>query len=183
MTPDHAPRWPALLLLPAVALLVLFWAAPARADRFRCANGIADTGHTPQQVLERCGPPTQKDRWRTLNGTRQQWLYNAGPDRLLTTVTFLNGRVTAIRASGFGFDPERQDRDGCRRGRFRIGEPRASVLARCGEPERRIGGESGNPSGRLPLTVTERFDYRTATQVHEIYFENGRVTQIKSRFR
>ena len=177
MTVAAPPGWIGLFLA------MLLWSGPAFADTFRCADGIADIGNTPAQVMEKCGPPTQRDRWRTPAGTQQQWLYNAGPERLLTTVMFLNGRVSIIRASGFGFDPELRDPAGCRRGLFQIGEPRASVLARCGEPEVRQGGGRLTRAGQLPLAVTERFDYRTATQIHEIHFENGRITRINSRFR
>ncbi len=167
--------WLAPLLL-AVTLL----ASTAHGEPLRCGHGIAATGDTAEQVHAKCGEPAQQDQWRTQAGVRQSWLYNFGSDHLLSRISFLDGRVSVIESSGFGFDPQHRDTAACLLGRFTIGESRAAILSRCGEPHTR---SAADPKPKATGIHTERFEYASSTQIHILSFENGQLTQVHSHFR
>jgi Protein of unknown function (DUF2845) len=103
-------------------LLLLAAAGVAQADSFQCGNELVGTGDTPDQVIAKCGNPSDIERstafvpsvaW--VNGVPvsagntlievpvEQWLYNFGPTRLMRRVRFESGRVVAIEILGYGY--------------------------------------------------------------------------------
>jgi hypothetical protein len=105
-------RWLLLLCLCVVA-------APAAA--LRCGTQIVSKGDSSLLLRERCGPPTQIDRyegqvpldrydpftgqWYLDYGTDpyEIWTYNFGPSRFITRVRIRKGIVESIETGGYGF--------------------------------------------------------------------------------
>lgn len=93
------------------------------ADTMRCETGqLVSKGDTTTNVLNDCGEPTQRDRWQecqqppadrpSLNSQRpfsrvdcvtmERWTYNFGPQRLVHSLLFKNGRLLTIQTHGYG---------------------------------------------------------------------------------
>ena len=89
----------------------LAFAAPSRADDgLRCGQWIVSTGAPADDVVKKCGPPTQAsrriERHRTRYGSRQVmfevWIYDRGPNEFVRTLTFENGILERIETGDYG---------------------------------------------------------------------------------
>jgi hypothetical protein len=99
-------------LIGIVASIVVFWAAGASADNFRCPNGsIVSSGDSISEVVVKCDPPTNKvkrtDSDETFRGRIryvevEEWTYNEGPHTLVHYLTFRNGVLIEVKTGTFG---------------------------------------------------------------------------------
>jgi hypothetical protein len=109
-----------------VLLLLLSMAGGAvQADSLQCGTTLVGTGDTRDQVMAKCGNPSDIERstafvqsvaW--VNGVPvsagntlievpvELWLYNFGPSQLMRRVRFESGRVVMIEILGYGYVPE-----------------------------------------------------------------------------
>lgn len=76
-----------------------------------CADGKnVSLGDSKYDVLVKCGTPLESGQFGIDESGQGEsslldvnnWTYNFGPDRLVYTFTFRNGRVTDIRTGGYG---------------------------------------------------------------------------------
>jgi hypothetical protein len=110
----------------AVLLLLLSMACSAvQVDSLQCGSTLVGTGDTRDQVMAKCGNPSDIERstafvqamaW--VNGVPvsagnslievpvELWLYNFGPSQLMRRVRFESGRVVLIETLGYGYVPE-----------------------------------------------------------------------------
>jgi hypothetical protein len=172
-----------------------FLGAPL-AYAFDCENGKAEIGDTKYEILQKCGEPTYKDQTKVSRVketaeafeqdfvTVEYWLYNLGPDRLVTIVTFEKGKAVGMRAYGYGrsrgAEPDLNKT-------VEIGWPAVMVLFVYGPPtdkEERIETSviSLKNGGTLPkATYVEEWTYNLgANRLLRIYhFENGLLKRIE----
>jgi hypothetical protein len=108
-----------------VLLFLLTAAGAAQADAFQCGTALVGTGDTRDQVMAKCGNPSDVERstvfvqstaW--VNGVPvsagntlievpvELWLYNFGPTQLMRRVRFESGRVVMIEILGYGYIPQ-----------------------------------------------------------------------------
>ncbi len=99
----------------ALAVAMLAFGSVAQAQSFRCDAGIVATGDQKPAVLQKCGEPMLTDSFcktppasATTNSTTAQpsavvpcetvedWTYNPGSGRFMTTVRFEQGSVVSI---------------------------------------------------------------------------------------
>ena len=95
-----------------LATALLFLAAGAFADNFRCPNGsIVSSGDSISEVMVKCDPPDNKvkrtDSDETVRGRVryievEEWTYNEGPNTLVHYLTFRNGVLTEVKTGTFG---------------------------------------------------------------------------------
>ena len=112
------------LTLRPLASLVLFagvlGAVPvARADGgFRCGSRLVRNGETEDDVAGKCGDPDAVRTWtevrtesvweggrkieRSIPIEYSEWKYDFGRDRLQRYLTFVQGRLTAVRTGEYG---------------------------------------------------------------------------------
>ncbi|HTN54141.1 MAG TPA: DUF2845 domain-containing protein [Anaeromyxobacter sp.] len=134
-----------------VALLGATAAFPAVAeDSIRCDGGIVSVGDSKLDLLGKCGLPTlqdSRDVWRSgppyqsqAVATVETWTYDFGPNRFMSTVSLLGGRVIGVERGGYGYA-----RDvvrvvpplavaHCEAADVFLGATKVDLLARCGEP-------------------------------------------------
>jgi hypothetical protein len=96
--------------------------APA-SGTLRCGQSLIAVGDTRVELLHKCGKPddvsesvvkeTQAVKVRgqvdvkqevTIETVTEYWTYNFGPNRLMTQLTVVHGRVTSIATLGYGFE-------------------------------------------------------------------------------
>ncbi|WP_432721017.1 DUF2845 domain-containing protein [Jeongeupia wiesaeckerbachi] len=89
---------------------------PALADSFRCQNSLVSEGDSRAAVLQKCGEPLAKDSFcearqtsttplpnggTVVNVTQcetvDEWTYNPGSGKFLTTLRFESGRLSNIK--------------------------------------------------------------------------------------
>lgn len=188
----------------------------ALADSLRCEGGIVATGDTRVDLVGKCGEPTYRDgrtdaragiAWdgdrgvgvsREVGVEIEVWTYDRGPNQFVQTVTLRNGRVQSVERGSYGRATDPAQRDAPPRvsqcdGRFREGDAKHELLARCGEPASRDVWEERR--GELVRAGgTEQVLGGWFTIVHEVWtynfgpnrlqqivrLENGRVTRVES---
>jgi hypothetical protein len=120
---DVARGWSSMIRL-VVLLLLTAAAGVAHADSFQCGTALVSSGDTRDQVMAKCGNPSDIERssvfvqsvaW--VNGVPvsagnslievpvELWLYNFGPTQLMRRVRFESGRVITIEILGYGYLP------------------------------------------------------------------------------
>lgn len=100
-------------ILAATAFLA---ASAAEAQSFRCSNGLASVGESKAGVLQKCGEPLLRSGYcqagepvtraaaekaeMTVNVlpcvTVEEWTFNPGRGKFLTTLRFENGQLSSI---------------------------------------------------------------------------------------
>ena len=100
-------------------LLSLGVGPPAHAEGgFRCGSRIVRNGETQDDVAGKCGDPDAERTWTEMqtesiweNGRKiersvpieyTEWKYDFGSDRLIRYLTFVQGRLTAVRTGEYG---------------------------------------------------------------------------------
>jgi Protein of unknown function (DUF2845) len=105
-------------------LLVTMAGGAVQADSFQCGSTLVGTGDTRDQVVAKCGNPSDIERTTAfvqsvawVNGVPvsagnslievpvELWLYNFGPSQLMRRVRFESGRVVMIEILGYGYLP------------------------------------------------------------------------------
>jgi len=93
--------------------LCLIAAHHAWGDTMRCGNGLIEVGESSATVQALCGSPADVERSvivkgtvtatggdsRSIAGTEipvETWTYNRGPNQLMVSIRFVNGKVVAI---------------------------------------------------------------------------------------
>jgi hypothetical protein len=98
--------------LMAVALLALLIAGrPAFAETFRCGQWIASPDMSVDELLQKCGAPTQKTsktvdvygpsasgggRVKRGTSTIEEWTYDRGTQAAPMVVTIIDGRIKSM---------------------------------------------------------------------------------------
>ena len=116
----RALRVAGLSSLSALTLFaVLAVGPPARAEGgFRCGSRLVRNGETQDDVAGKCGDPDDVRNWTETrtesaweNGRKiersvpieyTEWKYDFGSDRLIRYLTFVQGRLTAVRTGEYG---------------------------------------------------------------------------------
>jgi len=93
----------ALISLPSVCI------ASGQVGSFHCSNGIVSIGDTLDEVMSKCGPPTQKTfteisplvgsaayRERNTHIVESHWTYDPGPNGFVYKLEFRDGKVRYI---------------------------------------------------------------------------------------
>ena len=97
-----------------IALLLtgfLFMTTPATAETFRCGQWIASPDMTIEELLEKCGEPTQKTveeidvygpgvsgagRVKRGTSTVEKWTYDRGSQAAAMVVTIVDGEIKSM---------------------------------------------------------------------------------------
>jgi hypothetical protein len=94
-----------------IAASSLSLADPAYADDdFQCSNGIVHVGEQQQEVLQKCGPPTEAKRidrtyrtkWGHARAIFDVWTYNRGPYEFVRVLTFERNILRTIDVGPYG---------------------------------------------------------------------------------
>lgn len=96
-------------LISAVGLVA---AHAAWADTMRCGNGLVEVGDSMAAVRSLCGNPADVQQSSAVNATTtragdssstvgtkvrvETWTYDRGPNQLLVSIRFVDGKVVAI---------------------------------------------------------------------------------------
>ncbi len=118
------------------------------ADSLDCKGGIVSTGDSRVDLVMKCGEPDWKDSHdeeiteRLDSGTKRklivavdEWTYNFGPSQFMRIVTLKNGKITDIRAGGYGYNKgAKPNQRECSGQIVSIGDLKSDVILKCGEP-------------------------------------------------
>ena len=180
----------ALLLLAGTA-----WALP-------CKGLSVNTGDTEEDVAAKCGEAMLKEQRIVKveetdgggeNGstttTIDEWTFDFGPDELMQSYRFENGKLVEIASIGYGRLPDATT-DTCRNGELlAVGDSSRDVFLKCGEPlakepreDKVIETTSGSETCRTTVPVVE-WTYRYGPDLpgYTIRFENGIASEIRAR--
>ena len=98
---------------------VLFWAASASADSFRCGTKLMSDGDSTDKVAALCGPPTDVQRREILRPyygygahnvhtsyevSIEYWTYNLGPNKLMRRLRFEDGILVDVETLSHGYN-------------------------------------------------------------------------------
>ena len=91
--------------IPTVVLaltLLLIITTTTRADTvFRCGSNLVHVGDTIYRVATLCGAPDFTHNPSVIS-TREMWVYDCGPGRLVKVLVFNNGRLINVRTERYG---------------------------------------------------------------------------------
>ncbi len=189
-------------------LLVLFLLAAlprgAAASSISCSGGIVSSGDSVVDLVMKCGQPAWKEshqeeitdrtdpnlKLRTYV-TVEQWTYDFGPQQLLRIVTIRNGVVSGVRTGReYGQSPEGTEtaRPQCGDRVISIGESKADIFAKCGEPFYRTSHDEevwmpvGGTASRKVIVTVEQWTYNFGPQrfMRIITFRNDKVVDIRT---
>jgi len=188
-----------LLLLTLSLPLPLLVATGAMA--LPCNGEAVYTGDTKEQVAAKCGEAalkeqrvvveevTEKKKIRRSTTTIDEWTYDRGPEELVLTYRFENGKVADIRGNGYGSVRDFSI-DNCRNGEtLAVGETTIEAYLKCGEPiakekmkDKVVESEDDGKLVRTFLPVTEwTYRYGPTLPGYTVTFENGVAAQIRTR--
>jgi uncharacterized protein DUF2845 len=188
-------------LLVAVPFLLCFFPA-ATAFGLPCKGQLVNIGETMNEVAAKCGDTVFKEtRAIKVEETDEEgtsttdtsiidvWTYDAGPEELVQSYRFRNGKLTEIRSNGYGTFRDFLI-DTCRNGEsLMIGDSTVETYLKCGEPlakEKRDDKiEESESKGKLLRTfipvVEWTYRYGPALPGYTVTFENGVATKIRTR--
>jgi len=181
-------------------LLCLFLAATAFG--LPCKGQIVNIGETMHEVAAKCGDTALKETSTIkVEETDEEgtstidtsiidvWIYDAGPEELLQSYRFKNGKLAEIGSKGYGTFRDFLI-DTCRNGEsLKIGDNTVETYLKCGEPlakEKRddkiVESESKGKPLRTFIPVVE-WTYRYGRDLpgYTVTFENGVATKIRTR--
>jgi hypothetical protein len=132
---------------------------------------------------------TDKGGSRSSTTTTDEWTYDRGPDELVLTFRFENGRLSEISSNGYGTAADFST-DACRNGEaLSVGDTTVEAYLKCGLPlarekrEARIEeSESGGVSRKRAIPVSE-WTYRYGRELpgYTVRFEDGIAVDIRTR--
>ncbi|HOX43854.1 MAG TPA: DUF2845 domain-containing protein [Myxococcota bacterium] len=184
------------------AALLALTCLPQVALAFSCPEGFVSTGETLYAVRVKCGEPNYWDQrlertrltdrnGRTLELTRtvDEWTYDFGADRLVTTLVFHDGRLRDIRTGSYG--GVALPRDDQRPPLLNLGDTLATVLLRWGEPSfseqydkiRIYDAPDGRRVERSVRQDILTYDLGPKRLVRVLLFENGKLVEQKTTTR
>ena len=164
---------------------------------FRCGGRIVSEGDSKPEVLHHCGEPDWREtwqretferygrnNWRKRYVTVSEWLYNPGPTGLIRILTFEENRLVDIRTEGYGYIQGGASRGNIRAGMISVGDSKAAVFARWGEPAEKTefpeARTTRKSTGRiLEYTVTVSiWTYPSEFGTRVLRFEDGTLVDI-----
>lgn len=177
-------------------------------DSVTCNNRIVERGDHVSEVYAACGEPTWKDRYEELVTigvkdketeprrldfpaqhvviTREDWVYNDGPTRLLRNLTFEEGRLVYINVGGYGFHPEGVS-GRCNTDDLRKGMSKLELELRCGEPVYKnhrtqiISHGNGNVRREQNVRVEEwTYDFGSTKFMRIVVMERNVVVKVEN---
>ncbi len=166
-----------------------------------CKGQTVNIGETMQEVAAQCGAATLKDQrivtveetdekgTRRSTTTIDEWSYDSGPEELVQTYRFENGKLVEIGNNGYGSVRDFSV-DSCHNGEaLAVGDSIIETYLKCGEPiakeklgNKTIETESDGIKHRTTLSVVEwTYRYGPNAPGYTITFENGLATKIRTR--
>jgi len=186
-----------LLVIPFLFHLLLAGSAMA----LPCKGQIVNVGETMNDVAAKCGEAAIKDqrsvtveetdeaRTRRSTTSIDEWSYDSGPEELVQTYRFENGKLTGIGNNGYGSVRDFSI-DRCHNGEaLAVGDSLIETYLKCGEPltkeklgNKTIESESGGVKRRTILSVSEwTYRYGPNAPCYTVTFEDGLATKIRTR--
>jgi len=185
------------LLLAAVALL-----SAANTQALPCNGRAVNPGESKEEVAAKCGEAMFKDE-RTVevdeivkNRIRSsevkvidEWAFDFGPNELMQSYRFENGKLVEIRNIGYGRQHDDQN-DTCRNGELlAVGDSSLDTFIKCGEPiakehlaNKVIETTSDDKKLRTTIPVAEwTYRYGPDALGYTLRIENGVVREIRTR--
>lgn len=181
-------------------------AAQARAS---CGSSTVQPQASAAEVMSACGEPTYRDAWGGARGSAQgpdlaaveEWYYNAGPQRPVQVLRFLDGRLISVNQDGYGFEPARAA-GGCEPAKLTQGLSKYRLVQICGEPLTRqayvvdpsfsfpnapVLGQgnaviTGQTENYKPV-YREDLAYRIDGSIKTVTVENGRILSVSDAAR
>lgn len=167
-----------------------------------CKGWLATTGDSMEEVAGKCGDAMYKEQRvvkqeiTETNGSVSNttavvdlWAFDFGPDELMQSYRFENGKLVEIDNIGYGRSPESTD-DTCRNGEsLAVGDTSIETFLKCGEPlakepqaDKIIETKSGGETRRTTVPVVE-WTYRYGPDLPgwTLRIEDGKVTEIRKR--
>lgn len=184
------------LLIAALILLT------GNARALPCKGLIVNVGDTEGEVAAKCGEAMLKEQ-RTVKQEEtdesgaststttaiDEWTFDFGPDELMQTYRFENGKLVDIENIGYGRLPDATT-DTCRNGELlAVGDSSRDVFLKCGEPLAKVPQEDkvvettiGGRTRRKTVPVSEwTYRYGPDAPGYTLRIENGTVTEIRMR--
>jgi hypothetical protein len=131
------------IIIGVLTIVIIGLSFEARA--LTCPGGIVSTGDLKAQVHLKCGEPALWDQWleettvQTGEGadlvhskTVDEWTYDFGSSRFITTLVFHDGQLVSIKSGDYGGKTPRPR--GERPRLLSLGDTKAEVLLAWGEP-------------------------------------------------
>ncbi len=187
--------------LPVAISLLFHLILAGNALGLPCKGQTVNVGETMLEVTAKCGAATLKDQ-RSVTveetdeaGTRRstttidEWSYDSGPEELVLTYRFENGKLVAISNNGYGSVRDFSV-DSCHNGEaLAVGDSTVETFLKCGDPlakeklsNKTIETESGGIKRRTILPVAEwTYRYGPNAPGYTITFENGLASRIRTR--
>ncbi len=187
--------------LPVTITFLAHLALAGNALGLPCKGQTVNISETMNEVATKCGEAVLKDQRvvtveeKDETGTRRntttidEWSYDAGPEELVQTYRFENGKLVAISNNGYGsvrdFSVDR-----CRNGEaLAVGDSLIETYLKCGVPiakeklgNKTIETESDGIKRRTILPVAEwTYRYGPNAPGYTVTFENGLATGIRTR--
>ena len=167
-----------------------------------CKGRDVNTGDTEEEVASKCGEAMFKEQRKvrletadasgirsSTTTTVDEWAFDFGPDELMQSYRFENGKLVRIANIGYGRLPDATD-DTCRNGELlAVGDSSLETFLKCGEPlskeeqpDKVIETKGGGETRRTTVPVVE-WTYRYGPDLPgcTVRIENGRVTEIRAR--
>jgi hypothetical protein len=175
------------------AAVLTMWAAPAQADTMRCNGKIVSDGERAYDLAAKCGEPDSRETHQEDFGdaqlpkrtsvTVEEWTYNFGPSTFMQIVTIKNGVIARIRSGRYGYEKTAEQKRSCDEQVAHLGDARADIAARCGEPTWKDSHDEAITEGDRTIYVNVEewtYDLGSHRLVRILTFRNGKLTQIRS---
>ena len=174
-----------------VLLVLLVLPAVAAANSMRCEDRVIRTGDRAWELERACGSPDVIESLRAviapdggIAATRELWVYNFGPQRLIREVEVEDGRIVAIHRARHGY---RSLPGGpCSPTEIRRGMSRVELLAKCGEPDYRSRlppravGRDSTPGGVVgPAREEWVYEFAPGGLPRVVMLEGGTVVRVE----
>jgi hypothetical protein len=132
---------------------------------------------------------TDKRGTRTTTTAIEEWTFDFGPEELMQTYRFEDGRLVEIRNIGYGRQPDDRG-EHCQNGQLlAVGDSIVDAYVKCGEPiakehkpDKVIETRDAGTKRWTTLSVVEwTYRYGPDLPCYTLRFEDGRVTDIRMR--
>jgi len=167
-----------------------------------CKGEAVTTGDSREEVAAKCGEAMLKEQRKlTVEETDkegkivrtvtdiEEWTFDSGPEELMQSYRFENGKLADIRSIGYGRIQDPMV-DNCRNGTLLAeGDSTIEAFLKCGEPlakqkleDKVVESTEGDKKRRTSLPVAE-WTYRYGRDLpgYTLTFEDGKVTKIRTR--
>jgi hypothetical protein len=171
-------------------------------DRVSCGAITVQPNATAGAVLSSCGQPSYRDAWGAAAPAQgpnlasvEEWYYNAGPERPVQVLRFLNGQLISVKQDGLGFDAGKTAKS-CDPQAVSRGLSKYRLVQACGDPLTRQAYivdpsyllpnapvfSQGNATivgqGNQQPVYREDLAYKLGGTVQTVTLQNGRVLTV-----